>query len=197
MKFLTFNIVVAAALGYLLLGDKPEVRNSDIVSKLTASADAAWNKARETVSATKDVLSEPVENEPSAQVAVPVNEEAVIKQKPVVNEIRKSAPVPIAPAPLVRRAPAPKGQEVEIAKATDVPPKSAVQIDTEKAAGIAQKDPAAARRRAEVLGEQTAAAGNSEPTAVTAKFMSPRDRRRELARLAEDMELRFLDSVRQ
>ena len=197
MKFLTFNIVVAAALGYLLLGDKPEVRNSDIVSKLTASADAAWNKARETESATKDVLSEPVENETSAQVAVPARKVPVAKQKSVVSEVKKPAPVPVAPAPLVRRAPAPKGQEVEIAKAADVPPKSAVQIDADKAAEIAQKDPAAARRRAEVLGEQTAATGKSETTAVTAKFMSPRERRRELARLAEDMELRFLDSVRQ
>ena len=166
MKFLTFNIVVAAALGYLLLGDRPEVRNNNAVAKLTASADQAWNKAREKVTATTEFLSE--------------NKSAQPEQKPV----------------MVRRAPAPKGQEVEVAAVTDMPPLSAEQIDSQKAKQIAANDPAVARRRAEVLGtptpdQETAAGKDSKPA-----FMSPAERRRELLRLAEDMELQFLDTVK-
>jgi hypothetical protein len=183
MKFLTFNIVVAAALAYLVLGDKAEIRDTDVVSKLTASAEAAWIKAQDAVDATTKVVSAPA-SEPVQKVQVaPV-------PMPEAEPVAKAAPV-------VRRAPAPKGQEVEVANVPEVPAKSAVQIDEEKAAKVARSDPAAARRRAEVLGEQTIETSEPEVETAGAKFMTPRERRRELLRLAEDMELRFLDTVKQ
>ena len=194
MKFLTFNIVVAAALGYLFLGDKPEVRDSDVVSKLTASADAAWSKARDTVVASREILQNKPGNAPAPKISEVVDAPVVQPAPmPVAEAPAKvaEAPMPVAKPALVRRAPAPKGQEVEVAAAPKIPAKSAVQIDADKAASIARKDPAAARRRAEVLGEQKVA--SSEP--AQPKFMTPRERRRELLRLAEDMELRFLDTV--
>ena len=123
MKFLTFNIVVAAAIGYLLMAEKPEVRNSEVASSLIASAETAWNKA---TGAVQDATQ-------------------ALEKKPAVLPV-------VAKTPMVRRAPAPKGQEVEVADAVDVPPVSAVEIDQQKAAAVAAKDPAAARRRAEVLG---------------------------------------------
>jgi hypothetical protein len=195
MKFLTFNIVVAAALGYLFLGDKPEIRDSDVVAKLTASADAAWSKAQDTVTAGKEILQDKAEIAPT-----PAPKAAEAVGAPIV----KPAPMPLASAPanftkpvLVRQAPAPKGQEVEVASAPEIPTKSAVQIDADKAASVARKDPAAARRRAEVLGEVSAEQEVASNEPAQPKFMTPRERRRELLRLAEDMELRFLDTVKQ
>ena len=180
MKFLTFNIVVAAALGYLLLGDRPEVQNNNVVAKLTASVDQAWSKARETATATKEILSEQKPDKanasPAAKPAVPVPE-----QKPT----------------MVRRAPAPKGQEVEVASVTDVTPATAEQINSQKAEQVAANDPAAARRRAEILGAPVPSKETSVGESNKPAFMTPGERRRELLRLAEDMELQFLDTVKQ
>jgi hypothetical protein len=201
MKFLTFNIVVAAALGYLLMGDKPEIRHNDVVAKLTTSAGNAWDKARDSVEAATDLLAETPIPEPDP---LPLPQVHPIPE-PVATQTAKAAPEPKPdpqPTPvMVRRAPAPKGQEVEVTKAADVPPVSAVQIENRKAERVAKKDPAAARRRAEVLGIASAPVERNTrvASAVQAKpkFMSPSDRRRELLRLAEDMELQFLDTVKQ
>ena len=183
MKFLTFNIVVAAAIGYLLMAEKPEVRNSEVASSLIASAETAWNKATGAVQDATQAL----EKKPAV---LPVVADETVAPK-------------VAKTPMVRRAPAPKGQEVEVADAVDVPPVSAVEIDQQKAAAVAAKDPAAARRRAEVLGGTEIAQAQPTQQVIASnetqkqKFMSPRDRRRELLRLAEDMELQFLDTVNQ
>ena len=203
MKFLTFNIVVAAALGYLLLGDRPEIRDNQVTSGLVQSAENAWDKLKGTsdtvpVQPTPEPVAETkqVSPEPEPALAKPAQPEP----KPVA-EVAKAPEAPPAPKALpARRAPAPVGQEVEVANLDDndkvvAPPKSALpqsadDVDTEKAEQVASKDPAAARRRAEVLGEK---AVSSEPAP---QFMSARDRRRELLRLAEDMELQYLDSVR-
>ena len=54
-------------------------------------------------------------------------------------------------------------------------------------------DPAVAKRRAEILGTAPAAdAGQSEPAPA---FMAPRLRRAQLHRLAEDMEIMFVDNT--
>jgi hypothetical protein len=197
MKFLTFNIVVAAALGYLFLGDKPEIRDSDVVAKLTASADAAWSKARDTVVASKEILQDKAEIAPAPEVAsAPVVKPAPMPLASAPIKVAK-APTPIAKPVMVRQAPAPKGQEVEVAAAPKIPARSAVQIDADKAASVARKDPAAARRRAEVLAEVTGKQEVAANEPAKPKFMTPRERRRELQRLAEDMELRFLDTVKQ
>jgi hypothetical protein len=65
---------------------------------------------------------------------------------------------------------------------------------TEVAAAPAPKlHPAVAKRRAEVLGEAPGATTMaSEPTP---EFMAPRVRRSELQRLAEDMELLFVEKA--
>ncbi|MBT3700510.1 MAG: hypothetical protein HOE62_04425 [Alphaproteobacteria bacterium] len=200
MKFLTFNIVVAAALGYLFLSDKPEIRNHDVVAKLTASADAAWSKALDTVAVSKEILQEKAETALAPKAAKEAKV-AVVKPAPMplASAPLKAAkaPTPIAKPAMVRQAPAPKGQEVEVAAAPEIPARSAVQIDADKAASVARKDPAAARRRAEVLGEVTGEQEVAANEPAQPKFMTPRERRRELLRLAEDMELRFLDTVKQ
>ncbi len=53
-------------------------------------------------------------------------------------------------------------------------------------------DPAVARRRAEVLGE---APDDGATVAATSDFMAPGVRRSELNKLAEDMELMFVEKV--
>ena len=61
------------------------------------------------------------------------------------------------------------------------------------AAPAPKLDPAVARRRAEVLGELPDSAAMAPK--VAPRFMAPRVRRTELNKLAEDMELLFVENV--
>ncbi len=95
------------------------------------------------------------------------------RHQPVV---ATSTPAPAAKAPRpVSQAPRP----AKPAKAIDAPARAL--------------DPEIARRRAEVLGEVPD--GAADAPAATTGFMAPRVRRGELQKLAEDMELMFVDNV--
>lgn len=168
MKFLLFNAVVAAAIGYLLLGGNSN-QPADLMAKVAAT------------------VSGPVD-EDSQIMADALAPSDPVKAAPV----KASKPTPEFIAPPARRAPAPAGQNVtaEALPKTPAEPQktevAAVQPKAEKPA-----DPGAVKRRAQVTGEDAAGDdSDEEPT-----FMSPAERRRELMRLAEDMELRFLDTV--
>jgi len=178
MKFLLFNAVVAVALAYLLMGGDRNRQTADISAALEQGVKSVVDAAK---SVATPGISQPLEpvlpvEEPPAPTAKP----EMIAEKP--------APTPTPQAKPARRAPAPAGQDVAVTWAPDVP---ALPPVTQPAAKVeAALDPAVAQRRAEVLGEAPDAA--AKPT-----FMSAADRKRELMRLAEDMELRFLGSVRQ
>ncbi len=178
MKFLLFNAVVAVALAYLLMGGDRNRQTADISAALEqgvkSAVEAAKSVATPGISQPLDPIL-PVEEPPA-----PATEPEMIAEEP--------APSPEPQAKQVRRAPAPAGQEVAVTRAPEVPPLPPVVPPAAKSKQAV--DPAVAQRRAEVLGEAPEAA--AKPT-----FMSAADRKRELMRLAEDMELRFLGSVRQ
>jgi hypothetical protein len=156
MKFLLFNVVVAASLGYLLLGDNRHDTVAPVLSQIEARGKAA-----------------------------PVAQQEVMEDEKIARPDTPPAVVAKNVVPKTRRAPAPVDQEVSVA--TVSPP----AVPTTKAEKIAAADPAVAKRRAEVLGDSPSLADQTE----TPQFMTPTERRKELARLAEDMELRFLEKV--
>ncbi len=182
MKFLLFNAVVAAALAYLLLGDNRNQQTADISAALQEGVNSVVEAAK---SVTTPGISQPLG--PILPVEEPAAPENAPASKPdIVAETAEKATGPeAAPA---RRAPAPAGQEVSVTQAPEVP--ELPPVAPPATANKPVLDPKVAQRRAEVLGEAPEAA--AKPT-----FMSPADRKRELMRLAEDMELRFLGSVRQ
>ncbi len=180
MKFLLFNVVVAASLGYLLLG---EDRNATITSIAPVAPIISKIEAL-TATAVETTMS-----------AVSPSEPAPIAKVEVAKTLAKPAEAaPEKPAMPARRAPAPINQEVAVAPAPPpaIPAAIPAAIPTGRAAKVASADPAAAQRRAEVLGDTPSVAGQAE----TPQFMTSAERRRELAQLAEDMELRFLEKVR-
>jgi len=180
MKFLLFNVVVAASLGYLLLGEDRNATVAPILSKIEAMTSVAVETATAAVADQKPVLPLEVDKVKPAKVEATMIEAG----KPV-------SAAPEKPAMPARRAPPPINQDVAVAPAPPLAPQTPA-APTGEAKKIASADPAAAQRRAEVLGDASSVADPAE----TPQFMTPTERRRELARLAEDMELHFLDKVR-
>lgn len=220
MKDLLFNVVVAGALAYLLFGGgdgAPAVR--DVVERAAAGAGAVADAGRnlvglgrheDDVAAADDAGRKLVgfgrhaddvaaaDDTPAPGAAPPGSGASDRIREPV------APPWPLtagdsASAPRLARdeAPEPSPPRPTVAAARDdsampeVPPLSALP-------GLpAVDDPAVARRRAEVLG--TASSGSTSdaktPPASETGFMSARERQRELYRLAQDMELIFVDKV--
>ncbi len=109
--------------------------------------------------------------------------------QPTETETEPAKPEPV----VVERVPEPvAAKPVPVAKApvaeTPVAPKPAPKRQAKPARPL---PPDVAKRRAEVLGE--ADPTTAEATAPT--FMTPRVRRGELAKLAEDMELLFVEKM--
>jgi pyruvate/2-oxoglutarate dehydrogenase complex dihydrolipoamide acyltransferase (E2) component len=104
---------------------------------------------------------------------------------------------PAEPTAQVERAPIAEPEPKPAASAAAKPPASAPPPPAKprKAAGAPARtlDPYVARRRAEVLGEATG--DGATDTTVATEFMAPRVRRGELHKLAEDMELMFVEKV--
>ena len=124
MKFLIFNIVVAAALVFLFAGDKGD---------LTAIAG-------ETERLVADIKSKAVEAiDAKSPEPPPVKQPAVSPPKPAVEPAATEAPVPTSPAPAAKSAPVkPAGHPlpaVDVADRSPTPP----------------LPPDVAKRRAEVL----------------------------------------------
>ncbi len=109
---------------------------------------------------------------------------AAVAETPVDEPRDQKVVATTTPAPAATVAKAPRS----VAQAPR-PTKPAEAIDAPARA----LDPQVARRRAEVLGEAPDGAANA-PAAMP-EFMAPRVRRTELQKLAEDMELMFVDNV--
>ncbi len=175
MKTLVFNLLVVGALAFLLFdGDPP--------TSLRGAVDKVAVKAGQLVETGKALVAKPA---PRAGQTPPVTP-APVAQTPAdkSRDEPRDEPVVATPTPVasVAKAPRPISQAprpAKPAKAADAPARAL--------------DPEIARRRAEVLGERPDSAA-SAPVAPTG-FMAPRVRRAELQKLAEDMELMFVDNV--
>ncbi len=175
MKTLVFNLLVVGALAVLLFDGDPPTTIRGAVDKVAVKAD-------QLVETGKDLVAKPAA-EPRARQTPPVTPTPEPVAQTPVDEPRDQ-PVVATPAPAASVAKAPK----PVSK-TPRPAKPAKAIDAPTRA----LDPEIARRRAEVLGELPDSAAKEQ--AATPGFMAPRVRRTELQKLAEDMELMFVDNV--
>ena len=195
MKFLLFNAAVIAALVYLFGADRSDLDAAG--DRLQTSADRLEGVARNKVDAALDEL-----RKTPAQPNSPVRTSTEAPAAPA-----KAAEAPEAiPEDTDRRSAGPAGApKVDVATkpdAVDSAPPNHRSQDTEGPELPAAeplptvRDPAVAKRRAEVLGGvATAAEAPSVALAEGEQLMSPEQRVRELHALAEEMELLFVDKM--
>ncbi|MDP7427032.1 MAG: hypothetical protein QGH01_02465 [Alphaproteobacteria bacterium] len=172
MKFLAFNLLAAVALVYLFSGsDGPSVEGA--LERASETAQTLVDKGRQAVSGTADSKAP----EPKPEPVAAAEPEVVVEAKPEPKREPKSEiePEPVAPAPA-----APVPSMAELAKLLPV-------------------DQAVAKRRAEVMAAAAPAPARAAPhtskSAGEQVFMSREERQRELHRLAQEMELMFVDKV--
>ncbi len=175
MKTLVFNLLVVGALAFLLFDGDPPTTIRGAVDKVAVKADRLVEQGKALVAkpaaAPRAERTPPVTPTPVAET--PVDEPR--DQKVVAT----TTPAPAAPVAKAPRSVAQAPRPAKPAEAIDAPARAL--------------DPQVARRRAEVLGEAPDGAANA-PAAMP-EFMAPRVRRTELQKLAEDMELMFVDNV--
>ena len=195
MKFLLFNAAVIAALVYLFGVDRSDLDAAS--DHLQTSADRIEEAARDKVDAALDGLRK---NPAPLAAPAPSNAEepaALVR----VTEDLETAPEErnqqaIETVPASKADPAAKLEAVD----SNFPNNGiAAIVDNERPAAEplpAVRDPAVAKRRAEVLGGVASAGGApSVALAEGEQLMSPEQRVRELHALAEEMELLFVDKM--
>lgn len=198
MKFLLFNVAVAAALVFLFTADRGEIqkiagRVHDAAGEMKAYAAKTLNRGQ----AKPDRGRVPP---PGRSLAAPAERSA---------EPEQTTPPPKPPVTLRAVAPEPRPEPpLPPQLARNLPPMP--EVDEEpppappaapSAASPAGLDPAVAKRRQEILeGLDTADATPAVRAPVLkegARLMSPAERRRELLSLAEEMELLYARSISQ
>lgn len=182
---LVFNLVVLAALVYLVAGGplSREVRDGAV---------QAVEAARTVVP-----LPRPAGETPAPETAagkVPVGEPAKPAPKPASSSVAEDGAAgksarPPAPAPEIKPPELPPAQDV--AERVARPPVTVAAKAANHGAGDPSLDPAVARRRAEVLADGPVPLRAADKPA----FMTPAERVRELQRLAEEMEIVFTDRL--
>lgn len=194
MKYLLFNVAVAAALVFLFTADRAEVQKvagqvHDAAGDVKAYASKALDtgrtllkrdtaKPKHETEAPPPVPSTPAVRPPTKPVSPPAAARPEPKAAPPAAKPllprRLAANLPAVPE--AGRKPAPK------------PGRAAAPVDL---------DPAVAQRRREVLdGIDTAAAVDTAPVLKEGShLMTPSERRKELLSLAEEMELLYARSL--
>ena len=186
MKALVFNLLVVGALAFMLFDGDPPTSVSAAVDKVVVKTERLVEKGKALVGEpTVQTRVKPTSSPTPKPVAAPVVDK--IPEPKVVATTTPAAPVaPVATAPA---APAPK----PVAKTPAAQTPRPVQTAKATPAPAPALSPQVARRRAEVLGETTD--GATQAPLATPDFMAPRVRRNELNKLAEDMELMFVEKV--
>ncbi|MDJ0943114.1 MAG: hypothetical protein QNJ30_06600 [Kiloniellales bacterium] len=199
MKFLLFNAAVIAALIYLFGADRSDLDAAS--GHLRASAERLGEVARDKVDAALDgppgtpsLDGDPAHGyaddpgTPPAEVRAPeplledTAQETMAAAKAESAEPAPEARLPASTAEKAGTASAESPEEFPEKATTDSLP--------------ALRDPAVAKRRAEVLGGVAPAEGTaSVALAEGERLMSPEQRVRELHALAEEMELLFVDKM--
>ena len=166
MKFILFNLIVAASMYYLLAGDAGRDTMEEAADKAFEAASPIVERAKDalvSVSGAPEVATAP---SPQPQPLAPILDTVVVEER---METPPELATPPSPSVPLAREPA-----VALAVSSD---------ET-----LLQVDPEIERRRAEVLGFSDSV----EPGAVmVAQFMTPAQRRAELDRLVREMEILF------
>ena len=198
MKYLLFNVAVAAALVFLFTADRGDVqkiagRIHDAAGDMKAYANKAL-KTGETLlgrEARRDTEKTGRKTEP-ASVAAPLQSMTQPAKQTVTQPVAQPVPKPSAPPVVTRPEPPTKPQSEP-----PLPHRLARNLpempETGKAAPV-DLDPAVAKRRREVLNGIDAA--DSAPVLNEGtRLMTPSERRKELLSLAEEMELLYARSI--
>lgn len=199
MKFLVFNITVAAALIYLLTTDRADVQNTvgrihDAAAEMKQAAVRVVDRGRSLVGRTSN-KAETVE--PTAAFAVPPASGAA---QPAPRAFPMDTPdrqvQTEAPPPPLRR-----GKEVAAA-ATNAPPPAPAGVAPDPlvnaTAAADPKEAAALRRREEILRGIDPAVlfpGSKTEEEPAPKAVSPAERRKQLYALSEEMELFYVRTL--
>ncbi len=177
MKFLLFNVAVAAALVFLFTADRGEVQKiagqvHDAAGDMKAYANKALNTGQTMLG--RDAAKADRKTEPAAPAAAP----SLPAATPAVTQ-----PEPTSEPPLSRQL------------ARNLPPMPEIGPEISEAASV-NLNPAVAKRRREVLdGIDTADAAPALKEGT--RLMTPSERRKELLSLAEEMELLYARSISQ
>ncbi len=216
MRFLLFNLVVAGALFYLFTADREDIHS--VAGTAHATVNQVEDLAYTAVDTVNDFIGGNTGIQPPAvselaapEVIEPVAEKAVVADVP---PIEAPEPAAVADTAVEDKKDDAGDTDEEIAKpvmvaSSDLPVEEVAQRpvhpvpDPAKAiAAAAATDPAVAKRRAEVLGgvesaaPAPATAGKGEIAIAEGEtLMSPRQRRKELYNLAQEMELMFLNKA--
>ncbi len=166
MKTLVFNLLVVGALAFMLFDGDPPKTVAAAVQKVAAKTDQLVEKGKALVG--KSV-------QPRVTPTPPPTPAPAVDKSPEPSVVATTTPAPLATAP----KPVSKAPVAQPAKAAPAP--------------APMLDPKVARRRADDLGEMPVAATKTPP--AKPDFMAPRVRRNELNKLAEDMELMFVEKV--
>jgi len=179
MRFLIFNLVVVGALFYLFAGGQPfkEVDRNGMLGKVALAVEKTVTSGRQMTAAVIDKVMGETET-PAA---------------PVVPAPKLAAKLPENLTPPAIKAPPIQSPPIHVPVQKVVPPRLAELTAPQPPAIVpptiappAIKNAAVRQRRAEVM-----ATGPVASQADKAKFMTPRQRRRELHALSEEMELLF------
>jgi hypothetical protein len=182
MKFLIFNVVVIGALAYLAVGPggadffkndaaapAPVVAKEDIAAKAKQLYDEVYAKRMNEAEKFFSMVDTEFTGDETKMIAA-------AEPKPAVQEVAPAPkPEPVKKAPVLTVA-----KEVQVVVVHKAPPPTA-PVGTGKAIVTAQNS-----------AHKTAA--KTEPTPAP-KFMTPRQRARELNRLVQDMEIFFAEKL--
>lgn len=189
MKFLIFNLAVAAALVFLFTADRGDVQKMagqvhDAATDIKGYAERALNKSAKIASPNPVATPEPA-REPAPKLAA---EKPAPVHVPVQTPVKSPVKSPVISNAKPRPSPTPPVPHQASRVAEAIPPAPPISLK-----------PAVAQRRQEVL-------DGVPPTAPTnangapklqdgTKLMTAADRRKELLSLAEEMELLYARSI--
>ena len=202
MRFILFNLVVGAAVVYLISGNAGDTVRSAGFSETTASViEDIGDKARATVAKAVEKTpngaptadknpkpkavaktpnsATPAEENPKPKAVAKTNETSATAMK--TPELKKTVP-PLEEAKTVVSRPIHK-----------TPPSKANPVDEAPNGQLASVSPEVDKRRAEILGKRDD--GPKYAIEGGEQLMSATDRYRELSKLVDDMELVYFNSL--
>ena len=212
MRFLLFNLVVAGALFYLFTADRSDIHG------VASTAHATVDQVEELTYTAVDTVNGFIEEKADFKAPVFDPLPPRMEIRPEIVAAPAPALVETPPSPVVAEtkddgAAEESGTTDEattepvMVAAVDLPARDVAVLNVypvpdpaEALARAAVTDPAVARRRAEVLGEtaavETPVPGKPEIAIAEGEtLMSPKQRRKELYNLAQEMELLFLKNT--
>ena len=182
MRFILFNLVVGAAVVYLISGNagdtlrsagfsKPLRRSTKISAIKLARRSPKWSQRRHGAT--------PAEENPKPKAVAKTHETSATAMK--TPELKKTVP-PLEEAKTVVSRPIHK-----------TPPSKANPVDEAPKGQLASVSPEVDKRRAEILGKKDD--GPKYAIEGGEQLMSATDRYRELSKLVDDMELVYFNSL--